>query len=888
MNFFYDFILMIFGAAARLSAQISLFTYFCKKNLRLKKSILPVLLTLLVSFATITTTAQSWNQKFNLGITYSLLNKQSKLASVFNLLASNNNENVNSLRLQLSFKVHFSIVKSRDGQIILRYSVHNQNVTGNIFFRDFKIDSLLLPEKLDVELLFYENNRLTDSLTRTISFTKGQLTLPLSEGILASALSIEIKVNRVVYTSNNYNHFLKTAGLINNYYGYVKIMKKMPQLLMKTSEARPSAADFFLNYVTLTRLESYIRQHNFSRQLHLKLRDPLNFEQQLSKMLRLQIRMKTLSQQMLSENTPTIPVDKEKFTHSYVALSIKAVTFSEEQQPYIAASFNEFARVFPDDHEKDFVSRVSTFYDQDIRLDQVTVSQEIYKYFIDVASLKIRQQAFVRALDFLANAAYFENRFPEVKRSTEFDSCLIHARDGLATSYLKVALMASENNDLQLTNRYINKASQSLNTYDAEINQPKTPPCYLHYSGEMLRMAETNLKQVHYHRALSFLDAAYQACPNSPGIDSLRAITCEMLLKHRLDVSQQLLDRGNITASRDTLFQIAKDYLKLCPFNSKLTRNKEMTETATAIYQQTISAGAQLHDQNRNTLAMTYLNSATRLQRTFSLPDSPLLNTLVSETMVPYILAIADEANLEIWKKHFQKADSVYRLAQSLSRHYGITENQNVKSRLDTLSAKIKVAGCQWKQEEISRLFTQTQRAVKAYHMAAAKSYFLKAKQLYKYNSSCEGAKEKTNKAFRSYEALFNFTDAYHKLTLQLFSHGFVSVLPEYAKLEQQYRDEHLEKFGLPFTKLYPFVRSQHSEKLTLEAVRYFIQNKEFAEALRYLQLLGNATNTKLEQKQIALGFVSKSIQPQSLFLAQPAWAYFAKTYRKALSSKVK
>lgn len=867
---------------------ISLFAYFCKKNLRLKKNTFPILLTLLLGFATITATSQSWNQKFNLGITYTSLNKQSKLASVFNLLASNNNKSVNSLRLQLSFEMYFSIVKSRDGQITLKYSGHNQNVSGNIFFRDFKVDSLLLPEKLDVKLLFYENNRLTGTLTRTISFTKGQLALSLSKDLSASALSVEIKVRHVVYTSSNYQRFLQAAGLINNYYGYVKIMQKMPQLLANMSGARPSAADFFLNYVTLTRLESYIRQHNFSRQLHLKLHDPLNFEQLFGKMLRLQIRMKTLSQQMLSGNTPSGLADKEKFTRGYVALSFKAVTLSEEQQPYIAASLNEFARVFPDNHEKDFVSRVSVFYNQDIKPGQATVSQEIYKYFIDAASLKIRQQSFVRALDFLASAAYFENRFPKVRRITEFDSCLIHARDGLATSYLKVALMASENNDLQLTNRYLNKASQSLNTYDTKINPPKTPPCYLHYSWEMFRMAETNLKQAHYHRALSFLDAAYHACHNSPGIDSLRTITCEMLLKYRLDVSQQLLDRGNITASRDTLFQIAKDYPKLCPYNSKLTQDKEVTKIATAIFQQTISTATQLHDQNRNTQAMTCLNSAAQLQRTFSLPDSPQLNRLISETTVPYILAIADEANLEIWKKHFQKADSVYQLAQSLSRHYGIAENQEVKSKLNTLSDRIKVAGCQWKQEEISSLFTQTQLAVKAYHMAAAKSYFLKAKQLYKYNSSCEGAKGQKHNAFRPYETLFSFTDAYHKLTLQLFNHGFVAVLPEYAKLEQQYQDEHLEKFGLPYTRLYPFVQNQHSEKLTMEAVHFFIQNKEFAEALRYLQLSGNAANAKSEQKQIALGFVSKSIRPQSPFLTQPAWAYFAKTYQKALLTKVK
>ncbi len=172
--------------------------------------------------------------------------------------------------------------------------------------------------------------------------------------------------------------------------------------------------------------------------------------------------------------------------------------------------------------------------------------------------------------------------------------------------------------------------------------------------------------------------------------------------------------------------------------------------------------------------------------------------------------------------------------------------------------------------------------------MAQAKSYFLKARQFYAHAGSCHWDKKQTDSTFGVYEKLFRFTDEYYQLTLQLFNKGFTAVLPGFVKLEKQYQAGHLKKFGLPFTGLYPFVRSQHSEKLTMEAVQYFIQNKAFAEALRYLQLSGNVAKAKSQQKQIALGFVSKNIRPQSLILTQPEWAYFAKTYRKALAAKRK
>ena len=854
----------------------------------MKKNTFPIFLTLLLGFITIGTLAQSGYQKFDPTITYSSLDKESRLASVFNLLAANDNKNVNHLRLQFGFDMRFSFSKNPDSQIILHYSGYNQRISGDIFFRDFNVDSLLLPQKIAAIFSIYQNNRLIDTLHRTISLNGGQILLPLSINTSPSVLSADIKIVRVLYTPESYHRFLQTAGLINHYYGYMELMHAMPQLLWETSDVHPQASLFFLNYVALSRLKNYVMSHDLSQKLHLQQRDPLNFEKAFKAMVRRQIRMQTLSQQLLTENSPAGIKDKEDFVRGYVALSIKAVNLSKEQQPYVAGSFNEFARIFHGRHETEFIDQIARYYDQNITSGQATVPQEIYKYFIDAASLKIRQQSFVCALDFLANAAYFENNFPEIKRIPEFDSCLIHARDGLASSYLKVALMASEKNDFQLEKRYLNKASQSLKTYHSKIKPPQGMVCYSQYAREMLRMAETSLKQGHYHETLSLLDTAYLACPGLSGIDTLRMMTCDKLLKHRLDVSQLLLEQNNMLASHDTLMQLVKDYPGVCSSHAVLTKSNNVTATATAVFQQVVLRAAQLHAQNRNIQAITFLNAASQLEKTFHLPGSPQLEKLITETTVPYILSVAEQANLEIWKKHLQKADSIYRLVQSLSQHYGVAENQEIKNTLNTLSAKIKVAGCQWNQEKISRLFTLAKRALKAYQTDAAKSYFLKAKQLYANSGSCHWDKKQTDSTFHSFETLFRFTDAYHELTLQLFSKGFAAVLPEFAKLEQQYYAGHLEKFGLPFTGLYPFVQSQHSEKLTLEAVHYFIQNKEFSEALRYLELSGNPGKAKAEQKKIAEGFAGQNLLPRQDILKDPAWSVFTKAYRKALLSKAK
>jgi hypothetical protein len=838
------------------------------------------------SGTTLLATAQSWNRNFTFHLTYSQLPPKGELASAFDLLAYNNNKSVLSLSLNLSYEAQFSLTRSAAGIPVLQYKVRLLSVKGSTGFRDFRVDSLLIPQKVEAEINVYHNHKLQDSLTQTIFVNRAQILLPVSSRIPLSSLFITFNIKRVVYTKENYLRLVRTAGEINHYYGYLEIIKELPHLLLKTHISKTPPARYFLNYIILSRLESYIRQHNLSQRLHLSQHDPLNFEKAFKVMSRKQIRMKTLMLQMLNNNVPARREDEENFTHGYVALSIKAVSFSKEQQPFIAASLNEFARIFPGDEEAAFIQQAETYYQQNNSSGQETVSQEIYKYFIDAASLKIRQKSFVHALGFLSNAAYLKNHFPEVKRLVEFDSCLILARDGLATSYLKVARMASDNHDRQLSEKYMKEATESLNAYSSELHLSENNPCYLNYSHEIIQMAKASLGQAHFRKTLLLLSAAGKACPQSSDIDSLRTLACKGLLKRRLNVSRQLSYQDKIEAARDTLLGIAKDYPLICVHTSKMLQDSVILQTAGFVFRKALLKSRNLSIQKQAVETMTCLNIASDLQKTFSLPPSSTLDSLISTTTIPYITDIAKTANLEIWKKHFAKADSIYQLARSLSLRNNVAENPEVKSTLSTLSFNISVAECQWKQEKLHRIFTQINQDVKAYRLPSAKSRSLKAKKLYAQFGNCTKDKQQTDSIFRSFATLFHFTDAYHQLTLKLFSKGFQAVLPGFIELEEQYQTGHLKRFGLPFTGLYSFVKSQHSEKLTMEAVHYFIQSKKFGEALRYLQLSEDAAHAKAEQKQIAIGYAGQNLLPQQEVLDAPAFSVFNKTYRKARAAK--
>ncbi len=810
------------------------------------------------------------------------------MASVFNQIAVNNNKSVLSLKLNLSLKAVLSLQETKDGIPLLRYQVKLQKISGSTRFRSFSIDSLLVPEKVLAEIRVYKNNLLLDSLVQVISLNQQQILLPVSYKTPLNELYVTFFVRKIIYTGNNRLRFARTAAEINHYYGYYRIIKKLPNILHESAALHPPASQVFINYVALTRLVHYIHAHHFPQRLHLARKDPLHFRRNFAAVLRKQTRMKTLSEEILDGNKPTPFMDKVVFARTYAGLSMQAVALAKEQQPFTAASFQEYARIFPNNGEKDFITTLMHYYDRNDPPGRATVAQEIYKAFIDAASLYVRKQSYVTALDFLSNAAYLEHAFTEVKCVPGFDTLLVQARDGLGSSYLKVAVIAVRSGDDRLASGYLKRAAKSLKYHHETIPPPKTAVCYTNTAEGFTNFAASAAQNSHYRQALKLLSAANKACPQLPSSIALKETVCTKMLEKKMEIIRTLLQQNQTKNAYNILLNAETEIPAICGSPSDSIGKEQMKESAGKVFDQLLGKSRKLLTQGDIREVMAHLRKASLLQNRFLLRPSPLLDSLIGHAIEPYILSLTQDARLEIWKKHFQKADSIYRQAQDLSLLYRISNNNDIRSTLNALSDKIEIAGCQWKQEEISRLFTQANRSIKAYQIDAARSYFLKAKALHAGITSCHQNNKQLKSTFATYEELFRFADEYHRLTQQLFSKGFVAVLPGFVKLDKQYHDWHLKKFGLPFTGLYPFIKGQHSEKLIMEAVRYFIQKKEYDHALRYLQLSENPAKAKTEQKQIALGMAHTEFTPESRQLQTPAFACFAKTYRKARLAKRK
>jgi pentatricopeptide repeat protein len=124
----------------------------------------------------------------------------------------------------------------------------------------------------------------------------------------------------------------------------------------------------------------------------------------------------------------------------------------------------------------------------------------------------------------------------------------------------------------------------------------------------------------------------------------------------------------------------------------------------------------------------------------------------------------------------------------------------------------------------------------------------------------------------KQYQEMMIKLDGY--VSLELFS-GFVNQYLEAGKFHER---NSLRQFGLVYLPLFDYVTEKSKEQFTLSVINYYLNNKDVAEAFRYLKLLkkqGYPSNTAKEllksigQKMASKDHRSEPLKDPSVFIEQ-------------------
>ncbi len=171
---------------------------------------------------------------------------------ILSLLASNNVQSLNWVEIKVRANMLIQLNRAEIGQVSATLVLTNYNLTGELFFRDFLLDSLLMPDIIEGRIILYEKDRKLVSRPWLLASRSGRVDLHVPDSISVSEddLRVEIRIDQLLYSQQQFEAFERFAILINRYYSFVSVLTDLVETYRKNDLGKdqpPSLIGQFLH-----------------------------------------------------------------------------------------------------------------------------------------------------------------------------------------------------------------------------------------------------------------------------------------------------------------------------------------------------------------------------------------------------------------------------------------------------------------------------------------------------------------------------------------------------------------------------------------------------------------------------------------------------------------
>ena len=820
--------------------------------------------------------SQIVTEKHTAVISYAQREKEVPEKTIFSLMASNNEVNINTLKVNLSFVSELRLGNKSADYYSLQYRFMKRKATGDVRFRDFSVDSLFIPDSVEAEITLWIGNQTVGNYRQKLPFTAG--TLLLEKRILfSSAPRPEIKIIRFIYSKEKVQRFIAAANLMNHYYGYALLYDKMLNAYRKrTLNSQEDGSEVFTTLLAWHRLLNYTAHHHFKTLLHLKQKDPKKLLKKRERVGRMLIRERTISRQLFGKQMPSGSC--KHFVHAFVALSVDALSTAKTLQPYRAESFKEYASLFGDAASDSSLLSVTDYFDG--RNDCKSSMQAIIDRFTEEAAAKIDKKAYVEGLILVENADYLFKTFHHVRRSALFINTYALLTDGLMDSYLQVALRARKAGNLSMFSAYYSKARTLFENHLKDSSYRLQRIIFPRFRNHLLDLAQETGSQ--WHTALKYATTALQANGDekSQRIDSVFVKIYQTQLHeqfstiHQMIVQKKLLKANTILDSAHLLLHRHADLLRF--FQPGSIRFQEV---AYALYLEILQQGEMDFDQGNTAKALTFLTTAAEMENNFFTFHSQDLKRLLKKSFTPAAMALLKKASLEVWANRTDNAKAIIRKVSGLQKEYHQMNDTALNGAIGEMQQRVIQRECLSQQNEFDNLANKVISEINTGHVQDASTDFQHLLVMQNSEGRCRLNRSHAVRIQQKYNDLFVFTARYKALKKNIFSVGLKQSLPQYTSLDQYYHQKNIDRFGVSYVTLYTFISKQGSPLLAKESLKYFLNQKNSKEAFRYLDLLRTmgtpATETGLWQRQLAKICRNQQIKPDKMVLNEGWYSSF-------------
>jgi hypothetical protein len=596
-----------------------------------------------------------------------------------------------------------------------------------------------------------------------------------------------------------------------------------------------------------------MRNRNFEQELSLAVFDPKNLVRKYNDLMRF-----SRSSAMTFEST----LDTIHIVNSMLSADSLIVEFLAVIQRYMEWSFlinernsniyREFLDRFYrmnafDNDERVFIKLIRKVYpdsDPDSVFREVLL--KLKKAYHQKAESFSAGSQFAEAVDLLDQLRRLENKYGFLKDTLYERTARAKAAYGIYSSYIGVAENSLKTGKSRIAKWYLDKAVQYAQA-NSELIITDTlyrKALFAFYLSSLARCDAINLKGDFtgaiecYNEFLRSLDSVSGSILTRELDQRIDKARVGMLLDLIVEVKRaiRLEKPDSALLLYDQALAVKNRIAGVTSLPSSIDSLKPVIERYR--YDFLIIKAERYGTQMQYSHANNALIQARKITDEQHFSFDPVMDSLDKRIYPKYIEEQFARARPLIWTNQFNQARFYADSIENILNANGFIDEPEIKSALNSFRTKIKERVCWGASENIEILMIRAQRNTMNRNYLTALSLLDSALLISGTYPDCVLNPKKIH------DTIFKYLPAKQYLEMMIKIDGNVSLeiynglVNLYMVAGKFYERNFLQQFGLNYLPLVDYVTSKSKEQLTLSIVNFYNNNKEYAEAFRYLKLL--------------------------------------------------
>ncbi len=824
-----------------------------------------------------------------------------------------------------AYNQHSRIIKQSSNNYNVIVELNDANCTGDINFKGFSMNDVLLPAFISYNLMVFNGNNQLINKYEFKQVPVGDINSRISDFEFTDTIANQITVNNTYYlvienkvfsyNANAINSFNVKRNLIEDYYLTDQLIASSLSTLQGIDLQNLEMINLFDIKVDEIEQElSKIYNKEFAQKLKLNIYDPIKF---LSK-------IESLSQQVYSLrfniNQILASLDKMYYERGLSLLKSGAVdkaiynfNKSIEINYYYCPAHYQLALIDYNTGKldeaaviiKEVLSKMYPDYTTQVLVKEMV--QSINEAYLYEGNKMIKSEDFNEALVFLEKGKVFCSSTPGITCNEQLYSSIATAKYGIFSSYLSVADKAVENSKFELAEIYINLAvkyqkenkADIINSGDIDIVLNKLMAKYIE-NGFVSNDAKKFEQALTYFNKTIELQKLLQTTASFPRLN-------EGLKTAKNGIYQNFIAKATdcyLKTDYDNAEGITNQAILFQTNNSNEIANSNEAELLLAKikyerYLILIKEGKDYLLVSSYENAVNKFEKARQLENNYNFIKAKNLDSLMQAAIKPIILKNIEKGNFKVFNGELSVAKEIITLVLSQQIKYNLGNDFDINTNLKILKDKIFTEECNNAQQEYDRNYNLAQQKITEKLFIEAEEYLEAAINITVVNAVCGiSANSADNQKFIILPAV-NYQKLLKNNEEAFKNNNFGLVIDKHIEAEKYYYQFQLDKFGLQHRSLFDYAISKNKVNFFTYLIDYYTTKNNCNDAFALLKELKTRNypvkNTKLIQENLALQMAMNDFKqnpksnPKIALLAYTngdKWfKYFSKAYLKKRKS---